>query len=156
MQFQFLSNFTGQRIFVASKYNVVWWDEDAEDYDPWVAADQADAVMKKTGIRPNRSKNLTFIALDEKDEVIGAAFTETTNTEDYGFEYSFDLAVLPEHRGSVGMELIRACIDEAKSLPDNIIRLWVINPKLVRVLERKFDFEIEQQYSDGSAHMVKN
>ena len=152
---QFLADTTNSRIIIAKTARVEYWNEDAEDYDPWITADQADAVMQKTGIRPDRNKELKFIALDEKDEVIGAAFDSVINSEEYGQEYSFDVAVLPEYRGSIGIDLIKSCLEEADQLPERIIKLWVVNPKLVNVLERKFGFEIEMKHGDGSAHMVK-
>lgn len=152
---QYLSDLTGKRILVASKYQIKYWHEDAEDFDPWVTAEQADIVMKKSGVRPDRNKELRYIALDEKDNVIGAAFDSIINSEDYGSEYSFDVGVLPEHRGNVGMELIKACLEEANQLEEHIIRLWVVNPKLVKIMERKFGFKIDDIHSDGSAHMSK-
>jgi len=154
---QFLADTTSNRIIISKIANrIEAWNEDAEDYDPWVAADQADAVMKNSGIRPDRNKELAFIAFDDSDNVVGAAFDSVINSEGYGQEYSFDVAVDKEYRSGIGIELIKACIERADELPERVIRLWVINPKLVGILERRFGFDIEQQHSDGSAHMVKN
>ena len=152
---QFLADTTNSRIIIAKTARIEYWNEDAEDYDPWVAADQADEVMKKSGVRPDRNKELRFIALDENDDVVGAAFDSIVNSEEYGLEYSFDVAVNPEYRGSIGIELIKSCLEEANQYEERVIKLWVVNPKLVNVLEKKFGFEIEMKHGDGSAHMIK-
>ena len=151
-------------LYSKSSSKIEFWSEDSDDYDPWVAADQADDVAKKSGIRIDSTKELKFIALNEKDEVIGAAWDSFDHDSEFdgfdGFEYSFDVAVLPEYRGGTGLKLIETCMDEFKNMqsehPNSRIKLWVVNPKLVPFLERKYDFEIEMKHSDGSAHMYKD
>jgi hypothetical protein len=155
---QYLSDYTGSKIRIAKQESkIVSWSEDADDYDDidydvWVAADQADAVMKKSGIRPDRNKELSLIALDNKSNVIGAVYDSYDHNEK---TYSFDVAVLPEYRSGTGLKLIKEAIEIGQGFDYNIT-LWVVNPKLVKVLENKFDFEIETQHSDGSAHMIKS
>jgi predicted N-acetyltransferase YhbS len=151
---QYLADYTQSRIVIAkTESKIVHWSEDDDDYDPWVAYDQAESVMKKSEIRPDRNKEISFIALDENDDVIGAAFDSYDHHEK---EYSFDVAVLPEYRGGTGIKLIKESLEKARELDDYRIRLWVVNPKLVKLLENKFGFEIDEQHSDGSAHMSKS
>jgi ribosomal protein S18 acetylase RimI-like enzyme len=137
---------------------VPWTDEDYDTtYDPWVAADQADAVASKSGIRISSDKELASIAL-VGDDVVGAVWTSLTNDEPPVFD--FDVAVDPDFRGTsrVGLKLIDSAVEDLRSHQGDFhgtsIRVWVINPKLVRVLENRYGFEIESQYEDGSAHMT--
>ena len=145
--------------------NIVPWEEDPidADYDPWVAADQADQVASKSGIRIDSTKELSWVAINENDDVIGALWScfSIRDTDDIGDQsvYDFDVAVDPEWRsGRLGLQLIDHAIDDFRShqsdFPDAFARVWVVNPKLVRVLENRYEFEIESQYSDGSAHMI--
>ena len=57
------------------------------------------------------------------------------------------------------MQLIDQAIEDLRTyqseFPNTYARVWVINPKLVRVLEKRYGFEIESQYNDGSAHMLR-
>ena len=148
--------------------DIVPWTDDSYDIDhrpnhsnpmhrvdPWVAADQADQVAHKSGIRINRDKELTFIALVD-DNVIGAVWSSLSNDDPPVFD--FDVAVDPAFRGRVGLQLIDSAIEDLRShqgeFPGAHARVWVINPKLVRVLENRYGFEIESQYPDGSAHMT--
>jgi ribosomal protein S18 acetylase RimI-like enzyme len=135
-----------------------WTDEPYDiDYDPWIAADQADAIASKSGIRISSDKELSSIALAD-DNVVGAIWTSLSNDEPPVFD--FDVAVDPEFRGTsrIGLRLIDTAIEDLRAnqsdFPDTYARVWVINPKLVRVLENRYGFEIESQYKDGSAHMI--
>lgn len=136
---------------------IVRWDEYADDYDPWVTADQADQVAKESGIRISRNKELLFIALNS-DDVVGAVWAALVPDE-IGTAFDFDVAVHPKYRtGRLGLELIDAALGDFEAHqaddPNMFVRVHVVNPKLVRVLERKYGFEIEQQYGDGQAFMV--
>lgn len=133
--------------------SVLRWDEYSDDYDPWITLDQAEAVTKKSGIRIDRNKELIFIAIEDAD-VIGAVWYSVTD-EDLGQIFDFDVAVHPQYRsGRIGLELIEAAISEyhdLKSAYDMLyIRVNVINPKLARVLERKYGFDVESEYSGGA------
>lgn len=137
--------------------NIVPWDEMADDYDPWVTADQAEAVAKNSGIRISSDKELSFIALDDRGDVVGAIWTSFI-PDDIGAVFDFDVAVDKSSRGgNIGLQLIDAALglyEDQRDMADHTyIRVWVVNPKLVRVLERKYGFEISNQYADGSAHM---
>lgn len=137
---------------------VPWTDEPYDfDYDPWVAADQADAVADRSGIRIDSTKELAHIAL-ANDDVVGAVWTSLSNDDPPIFD--FDVAVDPNFRGlsRIGLKLIDTAIEDLRAhqsdFPGTSVRVWVINPKLVRFLEERYGFEIESQYGDGSAHMV--
>jgi ribosomal protein S18 acetylase RimI-like enzyme len=137
-----------------SHYKIDVWDEYSDDYDPWLALDQAEKIASDAGIRISRDKEINFIALVD-DNVVGATWKSITYDEDQ-LIYDFDVAVSKEHRSyNIGIDLIRNSISEFRSIShyDSKIRVWVINPKLVNVLERRFGFEISSKYSDGSAHM---
>ena len=75
--------------------------------------------------------------------------------------YDFDVAVLPEyrkHESLVGIKLIDSALEDFQSLkaeePRSYVRVWVVNPRLARVLERMYGFEPESTHSDGSAHLI--
>jgi len=135
---------------------LTYWDEDSDQYDPWVAIDQAEKIAKDSGIRIASNKELSFIAFDAiSDDVIGATWKNIYSDEE-GMIYDFDVAVDKNNRGSnVGLGLIEVSISDyiQNNDGDMKIRVWVVNPKLVRVLERKYGFEVMSQYPDGSAHM---
>lgn len=136
---------------------VPWTDEPYDfDYDPWVAADQADQIASKSGIRIDSTKELSWIAVNEADDVVGALWSHLSNDDPPVFD--FDVAVDPDWRsGRLGLQLIDNAIEDLRGhqseFPGTHARVWVVNPKLVRVLENRYGFEIESQHSDGSAHM---
>jgi hypothetical protein len=141
--------------------NIVPWEEESldADYDPWITADQADQVASKSGIRIDSTKELSWIALNEKDDVVGALWSCLSNDDQP--IYDFDVAVDPDWRsGRLGLQLIDQAIGDFRNyqsdFPGTHARIWVVNPKLVRVLENRYGFKIESQYSDGSAHMTFN
>jgi len=140
---------------------IIPWSEEPYDfdYDPWVTADQADEIARKSNIRIDSTKELSWIAVNERDDVVGALWAHLSNDEPPVFD--FDVVVDPEWRtGRLGLQLIDHAIEDLRThqsdLPGAYARVWVINPKLVRVLENRYGFEIESQYKDGSAHMVFN
>ena len=144
-------------------YEIVPWLEEPYGYyyDPWVAADQADKIAEKSNIRISRDKELSWIAVDDGDNVIGAVWSsleEDRESNDQQFIFDFDVAVDPKWRsGRIGLDLIEKAIRDLRSyqseFPGTYARVWVVNPKLVRVLENKYGFDIESKYRDGSAHM---
>jgi len=135
------------------------------DYDPWVAADQADAIANKVGIRIGRDKELTLIAM-LGDQCVGAVWStwypdrerQTTDDEDDVWIYDFDVVSDPTYRaaGPIGLKLIEAALDEYRHAehPRKMIRVYVVNPKLITYLERHYGFENEGTYSHGAAHMT--
>lgn len=144
-------------------YEIIPWVEEPYDYyyDPWVAADQADKIAEKSNIRISRGKELSWIAVDGADNVIGAVWSsleEDRESDDQRLIFDFDVVVDPKWRsGRIGLELIEKAIRDLRSyqseFPGTHARVWVVNPRLVRVLENKYGFDIESQYKDGSAHM---
>lgn len=137
---------------------IEYWTEEPDNYDPWIAADQADQIAHKSGIRISRDKELLLIALNQNNDVIGAVW----NSIDYNDEhptYDFDVAVDPNHRTStIGPQLITQTIQDYKTHQTEIenlhAKVYVINPKLIRVLEAKYGFQILSQYQNGTAHMI--
>lgn len=145
--------------------NVIPFDADTmEDvgYDQYDYADQADKVFQESKIRYDSKKNLSHLAI-ENGVVIGAV-ASGWDKEDDAYVFSFDVVVKPEFRGKsfAGLNLISEGIQKYNSESSDysemgyntMMRLWVVNPKLVPILERKYNLEIESQYSDGSAHMI--
>jgi len=128
--------------------------------DEWELAEKADMVSKATGIRTGR-KDTTFVAVDagDQDKVIGAIYDSIINTEE-GMEYSFDVVVDPAfQRSGVGSALIDAAIRKYRELAqdlDNLYaKVWVINPILVSVLERRgFELESGRDWHPNEPFMV--
>jgi len=143
---------------------IIYYDPESfniDDLDPYDVEHKAEVVAHDSGIRIASNKNLKFVALDQSysDPVVGGIWTATYyDDEQDATVFDFDVAVDKEFRSSalVGLKLIESAIGEYHDLPDDrkYIRVWVINPKLVRVLERKYGFEIESKHRDGSAHMT--
>jgi ribosomal protein S18 acetylase RimI-like enzyme len=137
---------------------IPWTDEQLSfDYDPWVAADQADQVAQMSGIRISRNKELSWIAVND-DNVVGAVWSSLEDSEGEKV-FDFDVAVDPKWRsGRIGLRLIERAIKDLNEyqamFPGTYARVWVVNPKLVRVLENKYGFNVESMYRDGSAHMT--
>jgi ribosomal protein S18 acetylase RimI-like enzyme len=141
------------------RVEIVPWSDEPYDYnyDPWVAADQADKIAAKSGIRISSNKELSLIAVNESDDVVGAVWSFLSNDDPPIFD--FDVVVDPKWRsGRLGLRLIDSAIEDLRAhqsdFPDTYARVWVVNPKLVRVLESRYGFEIESQYENGSAHMT--
>lgn len=159
-------------ILTEGKINVIYFDEDSDDYDPWEILDKAELVFKRAGINIPRHKDLKFVAMDG-EEVVGATFNsleETSDSTDFGgspdepaWIYEFDIAVDPKHQGgTVGYLLTKECMNDAQANYDGNIPLImynrVINPKMAQMLERLFKFEFMSEHTpDGGYHaqMVK-
>lgn len=136
------------------------------DYDPNIVADQADNIAMKSNIRVGRDKELLYVALVDGNTVgaVWSSLSKDHDTSEYEDVYVFDFDVVvdpafrshsPEYR--IGIKLIEAALQEYNHLKSEhkvYIRVWVVNPKLVKFLERQYNFEIESQHRDGSAHMV--
>jgi len=138
--------------------------------EEWEEAEQADAIAKMVKIRPDSTKNVTFVAVNDNDDVIGAAYTNVQADHDASSSngeeilvYSFDVVVHPKWQGyeMVGMQLIKACEQERDSIQNErdakvYTRLWVVNPRLAQILQNpRFGYELESEHGDGSAHLVK-
>jgi len=146
--------------------NIIPFDVDAMDdvdYDQYDYGDQADKVFNDSGIRFDSTKNISHLA--EENGVIIGAVASGWGQQDDTYVFAFDVVVKPEFRGKsfAGLKLISEGINKYNSeAPDyremgynTMMRLWVVNSRLVPILERKYNFEIESQYSDGSAHMIR-
>ena len=146
-------------------------EDDGEDderlgMDRYDAMDQADKAFQASGVRYDSRKRISQMAIED-GKVIGAVAsgwsTEDGDEKDTAV-FSFDIAVKPEFRGPamVGMKLIAAAMQHYKYEAsqyremgfNTLMRLRVINPRLVPVLEKKFGFELESSHGDGSAHMI--
>jgi GNAT superfamily N-acetyltransferase len=155
-----------ERLLQEGKVRIEHWSEDMDD--PWEVADKAESAFRASGLRPMNSKELGFVAFDEDDNPIGATYHQTRQqpAEDFGGPedefvtvFEFDVGVDPKHQGGVvGWMLCKAAIQSARYVDADLIRNWVINPKMADMLERLFGFEHEgtPQHGDGySSHMVK-
>ena len=136
------------------------WDYEGDVYQD---ADAADAIFNDRGIRYDSTKQLSSLAI-ENGQVIGAIASGWAPVSDYGegvYVFSFDVAVKKEFQnGLAGMQLIQNAIRQYEQEKDaygdkTLMRLWVVNPRLVPILERRFGFEIENSYKDGSAHLIR-
>jgi hypothetical protein len=138
--------------------------------EDWDQAEVAWQIAKKVNIRPDSTKNPTIIALNDKDDVIGAAFTSWSYDDEISqhlnqpmHRFEFDVVVDPAWQGyeMVGIKLIKAAEKERRELEimNNLniyTRLWVVNPKLAKILKSKrYGYDVESEYKDGSAHLVK-
>ena len=137
--------------------------------EDWEDADKANAIATISGIRAGRNKEPRILAYDEKGEVVGAAFVSVE--QDHQFtqhagepvhRYEFDVVVHPKARGTdlVGIKLIRAAEKDKQNfeaeLGKTFTRLWVVNPQLAKLLQsKKFGYEAESEYKDGTAHLLK-
>jgi hypothetical protein len=140
--------------------------------EDWDKAEEADKIAKIVKIRPDSQKKLTFIAT-HNDQVIGAVYTGwhyDNDHNDHNYEdkkvvcYSFDVVVHPKFQGfeNVGIKLIQEAEKERNSVKEFTdadfiyTKLWVVNPKLANLLQsRKFNYQPESIYNDGSAHLIK-
>lgn len=138
--------------------------------EDWEQADVAYQIAKMVNIRPDSTKNPTILALNDKHEVIGAAFTSWHDDNDATqaagepiSQWNFDVVVHPQWQGyeMVGMKLIQQAEKERRNMENMYgnkayTRLWVVNPKLAKVLQHpKYGYDAEAEYEDGSAHLVK-
>jgi hypothetical protein len=150
------------RLLLAASYQIVRVDPEED----WETAEQVDWIAKKVKIRPDSTKNVGFAAVIGGDQVVGGAYIGVTPDDDYGqseptFVYSFDVVVDPSFQWGrkIGLDLIKACEKERKFFEEShgniYTRLYVVNPKLARFLEERYGYEMEEQYSHGSAHMTK-
>lgn len=137
-----------------------------ESEDNWEEAEQAEQVFRENKIRPDSAKNISQVAI-ENGVVIGALSSGWSISREYGDEqvsvFSFDLVVKPEfRRQGVGMTLIQNAISKYNAEKNDyremgnqtMMRIWVVNPILIPVLER-LGFQAESEpYENGSVHLV--
>lgn len=139
------------------------------DIDPeqdWDQANDALGVFQKSQIHVDRSKDIRQVAI-ENGNVIGGLASGWSKGDEYEgkdvWVYSFDLAVDPQHRRKgVGLALIKQAIrtfeSERHMYEENgsltMMRVWVVNPVLVPVLEN-LGFSIESDHGAGGCHLIK-
>lgn len=150
----------------AGAIQILPWSEEADDYDPWVVADQAERVADESAIRIARNKELSLIALNERGDVVGAVWSALEPDEDQGATvYDFDVAVDPEYRSAqamIGIKLINSALEDFESIrasnPRTYVRVYVVHRRLADVLERRYGFDVESEHpyegNFGSKHMV--
>ncbi len=136
----------------------------------WEEAEQAEQIFKQEKINFGRNKDISQVAI-ENGIVIGALASGWDRNNGYGEDvmiFSFDIVIKPEfRRQGIGLGLIQQAIKkynteklEYQEMGENtMMRLWVVNPVLIPVLE-KMGFQIESSYevdglgSPGSAHLI--
>ena len=138
--------------------------------EEWEEAEQAQQIANLVKIRPGRDKEPTIIAKNDEGEVIGAVFTSWSDDHDASDQagepialWDFDVVVHPKWQGyeMVGIRLIKQAEAERKNMESDLgqkayTRLWVVNPKLAKVLQHpRYGYDAQSEYEDGSAHLVK-
>jgi len=138
-------------------------DYEREDYQSG-----AEKTFSESGIRVSRDKNMTQLAI-ENGKVIGAIASSWNKEDEYDgkdvYVFSFDIAVKPEFRGPkmVGLKLIAAAIkqyEHEKTIYEEtdgltMMRLWVVNRRLIPVLEQKFGFDLESDLGKSGAYLIR-
>ena len=138
--------------------------------DVYVMQSEADSIFEQANIRPGSQKEITQIA-DVDGVVAGALASTWYDTEEYGFPvkvFEMDVAVRPDYRGPqmIGLNLIKQGIQQYEQEKDmweemglkTMMKSWVINPRLIDVLERRYGFEIESQGGEEGknwAYMIR-
>jgi hypothetical protein len=138
--------------------------------EDWEEAEKADQIARKVKIGIDRNKNLSFVAVNEKGDVVGALYSSVEYDHDASEAtgenigvLSFDVVVDPDLANptdQTGPKLIKAgesLKNDYDGYYDKVyIRNYVVNKKLVRVMQTpKFGYDLDTEHSDGSAHMVK-
>lgn len=148
-------------------------DADFKYIDPeedWEEAEQSERIFNEQGFRLDRNKNFHQVAIED-GIVIGTIASGWSKNNDYGEDvmvFSFDLVVKPDFRKKgIGLRLIQDAIqkynqeklDYQEMGNKTMMRIWVVNPILIPVLE-KLGFTIESTYeidswgNPGSAHLI--
>jgi hypothetical protein len=135
-------------------------DDKAELFD---ISFQAYDLARDNRINISRNKELAYVALDiENSQVVGAVWVGIGEDEEQQASiYDFDIVTNLAYRHETGIffRLMNASMEGFNDLlsynPRSYIRVWVVNPKLVGILERRYGFEIESHYKDGSAHLIR-
>ncbi|MBT6051356.1 MAG: GNAT family N-acetyltransferase [Candidatus Scalindua sp.] len=135
--------------------------EGIEDYDDEQGflneelATQGDKVFNESEIRPDSTKDIRDLALED-GTVIGAT-ASGWSTYDETAIFAFDIAVKPEFRGKgIGTNLIERALEKFESErymyeemgQKTAIRLEAINVKLGESIIRNYGFKLEQKLPD--------
>ena len=125
------------------------WVSD-EDYE---IHQEAELVMKQVGIRPDSTKELKLVAVDN-DVVIGAVYAGWHRDNDEEGEihvFSWDIGVLPKYQGQrVGTMLIDDIMKTYRSEQGDygdrtMVQLQVVNPRLTTLLINKYGFKLHKE-----------
>jgi GNAT superfamily N-acetyltransferase len=138
--------------------------------EDWEEAEQSDQIFRQNDIRYGRDKDISQIAV-ENGVVIGALASGWLQDNSYGEDvmvFSFDLVVKPEfRRQGVGLGLIQQALrkynqekmDYQEMGNKTMMRVWVVNPILIPVLEKlgftiESSYEVDEMGNPGSAHLI--
>lgn len=130
--------------------------EEATDLDLYQTADHMDQIFKDRGIRYDRGKELSHVALEDDNSVIGAlASGWSSSGEQYEgkpvYDFSFDLAVHQQHEGKgVAKRMIEEAIAYYQSTQDAYsqegftrMKIHAINPIAIHILENHYQFTLD-------------
>lgn len=128
--------------------------------EDWEKAESAYGIAQRVGIRPSRNKDVSIVALNQNDDVVGAIFSsfepdeETTELAGETFyRYEFDVVVDREYQSQgIGKMLIQAAENNRKDLESSYdaksyTDLQVINQQLHNYLTQKRGYEIDYEPS---------
>ena len=123
--------------------------EDVEEYgeEAYKLSEKYFNVLKNT--------ELKSVIVNETDQVVGALFTDETDSE----KFSFDVVVHPDYqRQGIGIELVKEAISEFEYLKDvygddYYIDVHVINPNMRNLLEDHYGFEVDQILNQSDVTM---
>ena len=142
---------------ILESINIVHIDPEED----WEEAEQAEAISKLVGIRPDSTKSPTIIALNDKEEV--TSWESGGPAEEDVSVWDFDVVVHPNWQGRemIGIKLIKQAEEERKNMEAEYgqkayTRTWVVNPRLAKVMQNRYGYDAESSYKDGSAHLVKH
>jgi len=146
-------------------YNYENWDEyqesiGMEPIDPEIVGTEAERSFSESKINLDRNKDISrVVMLDGK--VIGS-IASGWSVYDKVAKFAFDMAIKPEYRGNVsllfrmieeGIKMFRQDAGDYEEMGNYVeMVVWVVNRRLIKVLER-FGFEVDEDYGDGGAHM---
>lgn len=130
--------------------------EEATDLDLYQTADHMDKIFQDRGIRYDRGKELSHVALEDDNSVIGAlASGWAASGEQYEgkpvYDFSFDLAVHQQHEGKgVAKRMIEQAIAYYNDTQDAYsqegftrMKVRAINPIAIHILENHYQFTLD-------------
>ena len=133
--------------FITVKYDNEYNEELEElEIDEYEAADQAEEIARKEGVRILRNKELNDLLIDvAKKEIIGASWISIDDNI-----FSFDIAIDSLYQGKgLATQLLDKLMSEyefQEEMHDDLkIELDVINPKLAQILKTKYGFKVLQK-----------
>jgi hypothetical protein len=112
--------------------------------DEWELAEQGAQAISNSGIRPDRGKDISLVAMHGDDVVGGVASGWDGNA--FSFDVGIDPTFIRHNLARAGLKLIDAAIDlfdsESEAYERPYMRLHVVNPQLAKYLEYNRDFEV--------------